>query len=95
MQVTSGGTTTTTTSLSHLEESTSVNGGSAAVTSYFYFGTQRLGEYQNSSGAWYDLLSDGLSSTAVVVTSTGVVAAQLFAPMDRRAGRVAASQHMD
>ncbi len=41
---------------------------------------QRLGEYQNSSGAWYDLLSDGLSSTTVVVTSTGVVAAQLFAP---------------
>jgi RHS repeat-associated protein len=29
---------------------------------------------------WYDLLSDGLSSTTVVVTSTGVVAAQLFAP---------------
>jgi RHS repeat-associated protein len=80
MQVTSGSTTTTTTYLSHLEESTSVNGDSAAVTGYFYFGVQRLGEYQNSSGAWYDLLSDSLSSTTVVVNSLGVVAAQLFAP---------------
>ncbi|GEM_PF-2048856 len=80
MQVITSSTTTTTTYLSNLEESTSVNGGSAAVTGYFSFNGQRLGEYQNSSGAWYYLLSDGLSSTTVVVNSTGVVAAQLFAP---------------
>ena len=80
MQVSTGSTTTTTTYLSNLEESTSVNGGTAAVTGYFYFGSQRIGAYQNSSGAWDYFLSDNLTSTTVAVNSGGVVAAQLFGP---------------
>ncbi len=75
-QVISGGTTTTT-YIGNLQENQTV-GGITITTTYYNFNGQRVAEDQN--GHWYYLINDGLTSTTVVVDSTGVVAAQLFGP---------------
>lgn len=76
-QVTSGSTTTTTTYIGNLQENQTI-GSTTTKTVYFYFGGQRVAEDQNTN--WYYPITDGLTSTTVVVNFNGVVAAQMFGP---------------
>jgi RHS repeat-associated protein len=77
MQVITSSATTTTTYIGNLEEVQTV-GSSTTKIVYFYLGSQRVAEDDNT--VWYYPINDQLTSTTVVVNFAGVVAAQLFGP---------------